>query len=333
MPMEKLQKEGLFDSKRKRPIPLIQKKTGLLPPPPGPVIRDILHILNRRYINLHVLIFPAKVQGDDAAPSIVEGIRALNRFQDVDVLIVARGGGSIEDLWPFNEESVARAIAVSRIPVIYAVGHETDTTIADFVADLRAPTPSAAAELVVGKKSEFAEKVMNLSKRLDTAFHRAILALRNRVQMLSQHRALAGIPQRIQMRQQALDELTVRLSNGLAKYHRLQSRRMLVALKGLHAGQLRHLIEVKRSKLAECLTRIENRLKEQIHADRTLFVRLAGMLDSLSPLAVLERGYSIASTERGIILKESSQASPGENIRLRLYRGRLKCIVKETEHE
>src|SRR5919106_2577698 len=150
---EKLRIEGLFDASRKRPIPMLPKKIGIITSRTGAAIRDILNILNRRFANLHILIFPATVQGEEAVPSIVDGLRALNLSKTIEVIILARGGGSIEDLWPFNEELVARAIVGSRIPVISAVGHETDTTISDFVADLRAPTPSAAAELVIGKKS------------------------------------------------------------------------------------------------------------------------------------------------------------------------------------
>ncbi|HSE41057.1 MAG TPA: exodeoxyribonuclease VII large subunit, partial [Acidobacteriota bacterium] len=203
---EKLQKEGLFDQKRKRLIPMLPKKIGIVTSRQGAVIRDILNILNRRYANLHVLLYPAKVQGEEAAPTIVEGIRVLNRFRDIDVLIVARGGGSLEDLWPFNEEVVARAIVASRIPVISAVGHETDTTIADFVADLRAPTPSAAAELVVSKKEELAERLNNCSKHILSSTQRRILHMKHQTQILAQHRALAGLPHKIHTFQQRVDD-------------------------------------------------------------------------------------------------------------------------------
>src|SRR5262249_20235535 len=181
---EKLAKEGLFETKRKRPIPMLTKKIGIVTSPTGAVIRDILNILNRRYMNLQIKIFPAKVQGEEAAPSVIEGIRVLNKFKDIDVIIVARGGGSIEDLWPFNEERLARAVVASRIPIISAVGHETDTTICDFVADLRAPTPSAAAELVIGKKSELDETISNFSKRIHSAIHTRLLRMRNGLHML-----------------------------------------------------------------------------------------------------------------------------------------------------
>lgn len=375
---ERLQKEGLFDEKRKRPIPMLPKKIGVVTSPTGAVIRDMLHILDRRYMNLQIVIFPAKVQGDDAAATIVEGIQVLNRDQDIDVLIVARGGGSIEDLWPFNEEAVARAIVASRIPVISAVGHETDTTIADFVADFRAPTPSAAAEQVIGKKSEFVERVLNLSARLDSVLRTRVLRLKNQVHLLAQHRALSGVPQRVHAFQQTLDDCAVRLQAGLNRYHQAQTRRLLQAQNLLHAGQLKHLIEVKRSKLNQSLERLRavlnrnyqgcarnlaqarsglhaDRLRRLIQLDRTQLnenldrlrrsleaqvgaghkslARAVGMLDSLSPLAVLERGYSIAFDEQENTLKESTQVSPGQKIRVRLHRGKLRCEVQEIDHD
>lgn len=330
---EKLQKEGLFDSKRKRPIPMLPKKIGIVTSPTGAVIRDILNILGRRYLNLHILIFPAKVQGEDAAPTIVEGLRALNRFRDIDVLIVARGGGSLEDLWPFNEEAVARAIVSSRIPVISAVGHETDTTIADFVADLRAPTPSAAAELVIGKKSEFVEKLSNCSSKMLSSMRTRALHLRQKLQLLEQSRGLTGIPQKIHAFQQKVDDLESRLLLGLQKGHQIQSRKFFQAQQKLNAGQLRHLIEVKRSRVNVVIGKAKTILDSRASAGHRELARLAGKLDSLSPLAVLERGYSIASTLDGSILKESAQAVVGQQIRVRLHRGKLKCEVNEVEHE
>ncbi len=330
---EKLKAEGLFDPKRKRPIPMLPRKIGIVTSPTGAAIKDILNILNRRFLNLHVLIYPAKVQGEDAAPTIAEGIRILNRFTDIDVLIVGRGGGSIEDLWPFNEEIVARAIVASRIPVISAVGHEIDTTISDFAADLRAPTPSAAAELVIGKKSELIENVSHLSKRLNGAVRHQLLDSKHSVQVLAQNRAFAGFPQRIHTLQQTLDDQETRVRNGLTRFHHVLTRRLLVAGQKLNAGQLRHLIEVKRSQLNAFTTSAVNRLRLHINNGRHGLSNFAGKLDSLSPLSVLERGYSIASSESGTILKQSDQATAGEKIRVRLHRGNLKCQVTEVENE
>lgn len=330
---EKLQKEGLFDPKRKRPMPMLPKKIGIITSPTGAVIRDILNILGRRYINLHVLIFPAKVQGEDAGPTIIEGLRVLNRFHDIEVLIVARGGGSLEDLWPFNEEAVARAIVSSRIPVISAVGHETDTTIADFVADLRAPTPSAAAELVIGKKSEFVDKLANCSSKMLSSIRTRSLSLRQKLQLLAQNRALIGLPQKIHSFQQKVDDLESRLLLGLRKDHQIQNRKFFQTQQKLNADQLRHLIEVKRSRVTQLIGKMKTSVATRASAGQRDLARFAGKLDSLSPLAVLERGYSIASTLEGSILKESAQAVTGQQIRVRLHRGKLKCEVREVEDE
>lgn len=373
---EKLQKEGLFSPARKRPIPMLPKKIGMITSPTGAVIRDMLNILNRRYLNLQLLIYPAKVQGEDAAATIVEGLRVMNGYQDIDVLIVARGGGSMEDLWPFNEETVARAIVASRIPVISAVGHETDTTISDFVSDLRAPTPSAAAELVVGKKTEFVEKVLNLSQRIDSVLRNRVLQMKNRVQMLAQHRALSSIPQSVHMKQQTVDDCAMRLRSGLERYHQEQTRRLLQAQTKLSPSQLKHVIEVKRStlqqqyermrahvqrnqqrlsryvlafqtklspaqlmhlmevdrsKISVLLERMRRTLSAQLHGKKTGIARAAGKLDSLSPLSVLERGYSIAFDEHGNTIKRSATVHPGQEIRVRLHEGKIKCEVKEIE--
>jgi exodeoxyribonuclease VII large subunit len=330
---EKLQAEGLFDAKRKRPIPMLPKKIGVVTSPSGAVIRDILNILNRRYANLHVLVYPAKVQGEEAAPTIVEGIRVLNRYRDIDVLIVARGGGSLEDLWPFNEEIVARAIVASKIPVISAVGHETDTTIADFVADLRAPTPSAAAELVVDKKAELAERLTNYVNRISSKMNTRILTFKHRTQTFAQHRALIGIPHTIRLTQQKVDDCENRLRTGLTRYHQICVRKCLTAGQKLNAGQLRHLIAVKNTRLHEVLSKMSTGLARIVNARKHALAGNAGKLDSLSPLAVLERGYSIACKEDGSILKTSEQISTGENVRVRLHQGRLKCQVTEIENE
>lgn len=329
---EKLQAEGLFEKARKRPIPLLPKKIGIITSRTGAAIQDILNILNRRFANLHILIFPANVQGEEAAPTIVEGFRVLNLSKQIEVIILARGGGSIEDLWPFNEEIVARAIFTSRIPVISAVGHETDTTIADFVADLRAPTPSAAAELVIGKKSEFAEAVGNHSKRMHAFLQSRLLYLKNRLNVAAQHRALAGFPQKIHTQQQMVDDFEGRLKNGLIRYYQLQNRRLIFAHQKLSPGQVKHLIEVKRSRFNDLFVKMQAAIQKRIHAAHRSWERSNAKLTSLSPLAVLERGYSIASTNDGTILKDVLQTGPEQTIQVRLHRGKLKCEVKETEN-
>lgn len=224
----KLQKEGLFDEKRKRPLPLFPRTIGIVTSPTGAAIRDILNILDRRFPNIHILIYPARVQGEGAAKEIAEGIDTMNQMPNIDVLIVGRGGGSLEDLWAFNEEIVAQSIFRSKIPVISAVGHEIDYTIADFTADKRAPTPSAAAELVIAKKTEFIEKIDFLKHRLHTLLNSYIQDLKAHVQGLSASYIFKEPENTLRQYSQRIDELTHRLSTSTKHiqeiyFHRLSA--------------------------------------------------------------------------------------------------------------
>src|SRR5918995_5433633 len=214
---EKLGKEGLFEASRKRPLPMLPRCVGIVTSPTGAVIQDILRVLSRRYANLGVLVYPARVQGAEASWEIVQGIRALNQVPGLDVLIVARGGGSLEDLWPFNDEMVARALASSRLPTISAVGHETDFTIADFVADLRAPTPSAAAERVVQAKDEFAARIDAFGRRLGAALDLRLARVRARVAGLTSHRVFEAERGRLRSHAQRVDELANRAEAALLR--------------------------------------------------------------------------------------------------------------------
>ncbi len=283
---ERLAAEGLFDDARKRPIPMLPGRIGVITSPTGAAIRDILHVLHRRFANVDVLIHPVTVQGDQAAPEIADALGELNRRGGLDVLILARGGGSIEDLWPFNEEIVARAIADSKIPVISAVGHEIDYTIADFVADLRAPTPSAAAELVVSRKDELAQRLDDLQARMSGVVRSRLHALLVRMTGLDRHLRLLNPIERIRTGHRRLAELQRDLA-GWA------DRRLLLSY-----GEFR---------------------------------ALAGKLDSLSPLAIMGRGYSICLRLPGReIVKESAMLAAGDEVDIRLHRGRVRCDVREV---
>jgi len=285
----KLQAEGLFDEARKRPIPMLPRRIGVITSPVGAAIRDILHVLRRRFAGVDVLIYPVTVQGDQAPPEIVDALRELNRRGGLDVLILARGGGSIEDLWAFNEEMVARAIADSKIPVISAVGHEVDYTIADFVADLRAPTPSAAAELVIARKDELAQRLDDLQLRMTGVVRSRLHALGVRMAALDRHLRLLNPIERIRLQRRHLTELWKDLTGW--------ADRRLVVLSG------------------------------QLGA-------LAGKLDSLSPLAILSRGYSICLRLPGHeIVKESASVVAGDEVEVRLHRGSLRCDVREVRAE
>ena len=221
---QKLEQEGLFDPARKRPLPMLPRRIGVVTSPTGAVLRDILRVLRSRYADLEVLVYPALVQGDGAAAEIAQGIRALNRLGGLDVILLARGGGSLEDLWAFNEEGVARAIAASAIPTISAVGHETDFTIADFVADLRAATPSAAAERVVQAKEELQARVRALDERRDGALRLRLARVRARVEAAAAHRVFAAERGRLRILAQRTDELLRRRRDGAAARRRARAR-------------------------------------------------------------------------------------------------------------
>jgi exodeoxyribonuclease VII large subunit len=280
----KLEAEGLFDEARKRPLPLLPGKIGIITSPTGAVIRDMLAILRRRFPGLEVLIHPVAVQGGGAAAEIAMALERLGGRADLDVLIVARGGGSLEDLWAFNEEAVARAIAASPIPVISAVGHETDVTIADFVADLRAPTPSAAAELVVARRDELRLRVDELTARALAALQHAVAIRRGRVDMLRRHLSLVSPLTQLARQAERLHGLRRRLESWWTLFHTMRAERL---------------------------------------------ARGAGKLESLSPLAVLGRGYSIcfALPERRV-LKTAVGVAPGAPVAVRLDQGELDCVVR-----
>jgi exodeoxyribonuclease VII large subunit len=329
---KRLAAEGLFDAARKRPLPLLPRRLGIVTSPSGAAIRDILRVLERRFARLEVVLAPARVQGEQAAPEIVRGIRDLDRLGGIDVLIVARGGGSIEDLWPFNEEAVARAVAASRVPVISAVGHETDVTIADLVADVRAPTPSAAAEMVVRSEEELRERVQALRARLLAAARLDLARRRQDLQGLGAERAFGNARGRLREAMIRVDDLGDRMRAAL----------------GRAALEARHRVEVLAqrmtpARLAERLSGRRARAESQTHLLRAaLETRLARLraaveaygerLHALSPLAVLGRGYAICRLPGdGAILKEASRVGPGDRVEVRLHRGRLDCAVEEVD--
>ncbi|TAN38875.1 MAG: exodeoxyribonuclease VII large subunit [Verrucomicrobia bacterium] len=307
---KKLAAEGLFAPERKKPLPLLPQHIGIVTSPSGAAIRDILNILNRRFPNLHILIAPVRVQGDDAGQEIAAAIDLLNARGGLDVLIIGRGGGSLEDLWCFNEEVVARAIARSRIPVISAVGHEIDFTISDFVADLRAPTPSAAAELLVGNKEAFEEQLRQSGARLARALKTQMLELRNRLT------AVAG-------------SYVFREPQNIIR--RLRDR--LEALRTAMANDLRDIVQQRSQQVDEFGLRLTHRL-ELWRGARTQDVRrLEDHLRALSPLAVLERGFSLTRTADGKIIRDAAEAPVGTKLETRLAHGSLESEVTASKKE
>jgi len=325
---EKLRKEGLFDDCHKVPLPLLPRKVGIVTSPTGAAVRDMLRILKRRNASLDVLLYPVKVQGQGAAEEIAAGIRYLNGRRDVDVIIIGRGGGSIEDLWAFNEEVVARAIYASELPLISAVGHEVDFTIADFVADLRAPTPSAAAEMVSGAREDLRTGVNSLRGRLYQAMRRGLDRRRLQLERLANNRAFTVAPNKIRDFQQRFDENTLRMIQAMQRFadgarHR---ERMLEAR--LNALDLRRLIARKREMLARSSQGLLAAMRVRLHSERARFERAVGKMDALSPLGILKRGFALCRDARGVIVKKAVDVSPGDRVRVTLGSGELDCRVE-----
>jgi len=324
---EKLRKEGLFDDAHKTPIPRLPRKIGIVTSPTGAAIRDMLRVLKRRNSSLHVLLFPVKVQGAGAAEEIAAAIRHLNSREDLDVIIAGRGGGSIEDLWAFNEEVVARAIFESRIPIISAVGHEVDFTISDFVADLRAATPSVAAELVSGSRDELLATVRSLEGRLVQAMLSGIQRRRLTLERLSRSRAFSVAPTMVRALQQRFDEATLHLTNAAARYLTgLVHRRALLDTR-LCRIDLAQLVARRREFLGKEGQRLFAAARSKVRRERSRFETVAAKLDVLSPLAILDRGYAICRDQERRILKEAAAVSPGASVDVRLARGELHCRV------
>ncbi len=324
----KLEAEGLFDAGRKRAIPTLPQRIGVVTSPQAAALRDILNILQRRHHSANVVIFPAQVQGDTAAAEVTAGVRYFNRARSVDVIIVARGGGSAEDLAAFNDESLARGVAESEIPVISAVGHETDFTILDFVADLRAPTPSAAAELVIRSRQEIEEQVESLQSRVEKAMRYHLLIARQNLTELAQHGAFGRMTDLIRRRQQRVDDLVYRL--GQAQRDVFEGcRRRFETL----SAAVRHY-DVRRI-LAGIGKELDARNAAMAAAERSLLrqrrgrlEQLSGQVDALSPLAILGRGYALVFDASGALLKDAGRVKAGEEITARLARGTISATVK-----
>ncbi|MGH7390296.1 MAG: exodeoxyribonuclease VII large subunit [Candidatus Rokuibacteriota bacterium] len=304
----RLTAEGLFDAARKRPLPRFPRKIGIATSPSGAAVRDMLRVIGRRFAGLSIVVAPCRVQGEGAAREIAGAIADLNALGDVDVIIVGRGGGSLEDLWAFNEETVARAIAGSKAPVISAVGHEVDVTIADFAADVRAATPSNAAELVVREKQAVADALDALRRRLARAVARPLGDLARRV-----------------------DDARARLTRaGAAGPGRLGHRLELLGAR-LHAASPFARLASHRHRLERAASRLDGLMTRRLTAGRHRLGAAVGRLDSLSPLAVLGRGYSLTRAPDGAIVRRAAQVGTGDAVSVLLHEGSLLCRVERTE--
>jgi exodeoxyribonuclease VII large subunit len=325
---QRLLAEGLFESSRKRAIPTLPARVGLVTSPDGAALRDILKVLRRRHAGLDIVLAPVRVQGEGAAEEIAAGIEALGRLGGIDVMIVGRGGGSIEDLWAFNEERVARAIAASPIPVISAVGHETDVTIADFVADLRAATPSHAAELVVASREELASRLAAHAARLSGASRWILSEAAGWLDQLTRSRALSDYPSRLAERGQLLDDLSSRMVAVTEdKLDRSSAQQRELALRLAP----RHLLEIVRRR-QESVRSLERRCCAAIDAAvvgaRARTEASTSLLRSLSPLNVLQRGYAICTDPSGrVVYRAADEVRAGDPVLVRLAQGALDCNV------
>ena len=327
----RLSAEGLFDEERKRSLPPLPRRIGIVTSPSGAVIADILKVLQYRHPGLHIRLFPVAVQGPAAAKQIADGLRYFSEQPWADVVIAGRGGGSLEDLWAFNEEVVARAIAASAVPVVSAVGHQTDYTIADFVADLRAPTPSAAAELVVPEAEAILRKLVDSEGRLARAVQARLARLRARVLESGLHRAARNVEHRLGQHGQRLDEALQRLHEAERTRLSVTRSRLEKTERRLAGMDLRVNLARQSHRLAELAQRLfpamRRLLERRSHSLESLDVRLRG----LSPVAILERGYAIVQDADGVAIRGTGQVEIGDPLSVRLHKGRLGVRVEDAE--
>jgi exodeoxyribonuclease VII large subunit len=324
---KKLAAEGLFDPARKRALPRYPRRIGIVTSPRGAVVSDMLQILSRRFPGLHIRVFPALVQGEGSVEEVCRGLDYFSRTAWPELVIVARGGGSLEDLWTFNEEAVARAIARCAVPVVSAIGHETDITIADFVADLRAPTPSAAAELVVRTRQEVLDLVSGRRQKLTHAVRYQLAVLQRRWQQQGIDRPLGLLHRAIGRQAQRVDELEFRLRDRLRTLLERHARAQRSLATRLRYFDLRPRFAADRRRLDAAHAAAAQAVRWQLARRRAAVEQLSAKLSQLSPLFVLERGYAIVTNESGAIVTDSAAAPPATAIQVRLAKGRLNANV------
>ena len=328
---KRLEAEGLFEAAKKKPLPLLPSRIGLITSSSGAAVRDVVRILTRRFPNVHLTLYPVRVQGPGAALEIIEALRYFGRKRLVDVILLVRGGGSLEDLWSFNEEGVARAIAASAIPVISGVGHETDFTIADFVADVRASTPSAAAELVVQTRREFDKHVADLRESLESQMRYRLLELSRRLHELARRRGFRRPVDLLRQHRQRADDLTSRVALGLRGRLEQYRRRFTTAHLHIRSFDFRVKLGALRLRLQNRTHDLRVRTERLLRGKRERLERLSLQLQERSPLKVLERGYAIATDAAGNVLRDEAQVQIGDSVSVRLHLGRLNTEVRKKE--
>ena len=327
---KKLAAEGLFEAARKRPLPAFPRHIGVVTSPDGAAIRDLLHVLERRFPGLHVRLYPVLVQGEGSIDAVCRGIRYFSESAWAEVLIVARGGGSLEDLWTFNEEAVARAIASSLVPVISAIGHETDFTIADFVADLRAPTPSAAAELVTCTRQELVKRIAGAQDSLARMMRFRLSQAARRLHESGVERATSLLYRAIGRRLQHIDDLDYRLRNRFRAVSEMKHRQFVELEARVRRQDVRLRFAAVRRRLERAQESARQSMKLRLARARGRFEPVAAHLSQLSPLRILERGYAIVENERGEIVKSAMQAPADSLIQVRLAKDRLTARVSKA---
>ncbi len=327
----KLEAEGLFAAERKKAIPTLPARIGIVTSPQAAALRDILNILQRRHHTANAVIYPAQVQGEMASAEVAAGVRYFNQSRSVEVIIVARGGGSTEDLAAFNDEKLARAVAASEIPLISAVGHETDFTIIDFVADLRAPTPSAAAELVIRSRVDIENQAEAVRERLVRAMERRLLEARHALIERAQHGAFARMMDLIRQRQQKLDDLTYRLERGERQMLEQLRRRWENVSATVRHYDLRRVLAGIRAELDAGTSAMASAMRNQLLQNKVRLERMSRALETLSPLAVLQRGYALIFDAAGNLVKDAAQLNPGDAVRARLARGEIQAAVTASD--
>jgi exodeoxyribonuclease VII large subunit len=325
----KLGEEGLFAAERKKAIPALPRAIGIVTSPQAAALRDILRILERRHRTANVVIYPAQVQGEAAASEVAAGLRYFNRARSVEVIVIARGGGSAEDLAAFNDEGLARVIAASELPVISAVGHETDFTIADFVADLRAATPSAAAELVIRSRQDVEEQVAGLERELERGMRYRLMMGRQHLTELAKHGAFGRMMEFIGRWQQRVDDFTNRLTHaqrGILE----RDRRRFEALSGaVRHYDLRLVLGGIRKELDARVAGMAAAARDLLLRRRARLERVTGQIEALSPVAILERGYALVFDASGKLVKDAGRVQAGDEIRARVARGEIDATVKK----
>jgi len=324
--------EGLFDANRKRSLPAFPKCIGVITSPTGAVIRDIVTVVRRRHARLNLLVYPAIVQGASSPGSVAAGIRWFNANPSlVDVIVLARGGGSLEDLAGFNDEALARVIASSKLPIVSAIGHETDFTIADFVADLRAATPSAAAELVTAAQHRVEERIATLTARVQRAGRFHLMHARQRYALLSAESVLTRLRDTVNRRDQRLDELRLRLDGAAHRQFRTSAQRFGLLTDRLRRHDMAVRIAITHRRLQSTIVRLHRTAAQISNMRQNRLGRASARLEALSPLAVLSRGYALVYAADGTLLRSATKTSAGRTIRARLAQGTLEAEVTQTK--